>query len=110
MSEDKMDECKCERCLQSIDNSSDVQSLGEYDIICYTCAESFDECSGYNCSEVGTGFTQTSSGRCYCSSCEANLTECDECSELVDGYTDSIYEWDGYSYCSSCANENYAYE
>ena len=110
MSNDKMDECKCERCLTSIDDSSDVKSLGEYDIICDTCADSFDECAGYNCDEVGTGFTETSSGNHYCSSCAENLEECYECEELVDSYNESLYEWDCNQYCSSCANNNYAYE
>ena len=84
MNNDKVDECKCERCLQPIEDSSDVQSLGDYDIICESCIESFDECSGYNCSEIGSGFTMSSHGDHYCGSCENDLTECYECEELIE--------------------------
>ena len=110
MNNDKIDECKCEKCLQTIPDSSDVQSLGDYDILCESCIDTFQKCAGYDCNEVGMDFTVCSNGNPYCESCEDDLSVCYGCEELIDGNQHSLYSYECDTYCSDCAQSQTAYE
>ncbi len=110
MTPDKMDMCKCERCEESIDESADIKSLGDFDILCDSCADEFTSCFGHTCEEVGTDFIESRHGDHYCSSCADDLVSCDDCGQLTDTNNYTIYAWGDYTYCDDCSDGACAYE
>lgn len=110
MTPNEIDTCKCERCEESIDESADIISIGDFDVVCQRCADDHEPCSRANCDEVQTDCTFDRHGNAFCSSCSDDLLTCDDCSELFDPQNDTSYEWDGYTYCNDCACDAIAYE
>ena len=110
MTPDKIDMCKCERCEESIDESADIISIGDFDVVCQSCADEHEPCSRSNCDELSTDATYDRHGNAFCSSCSDDLCSCDECSELFDPNNDYSYEYGSYIYCNDCASDASAYE
>ena len=104
MTPDKMDMCKCERCEEIIDESADIKSLGDFDVLCDSCAEEFVGCFGHTCDKVGTDFIESRHGDHYCSSCSDDLVSCDDCGQLTDTNNYTTYSWCDYTYCDDCAD------
>ena len=110
MTPDKIDMCKCERCEESIDESADIISIGDFDVVCQSCADEHELCSRSSCDELSTDVTYDRHGNAFCSSCADDLCSCDECSELFDPNNDYSYEYGSYIYCNDCASDSIAYE
>ena len=93
MTPNEIDNCKCERCETNIDESADIISIGDFDVVCQSCADDHEPCSRASCDELSTESVYDRHGNPFCSSCSDDLVCCDDCSELFDPQNEFAYEY-----------------
>ena len=110
MPEDNTSEVKCEKCDCVIND--DVFSNSEHDALCLSCFEDYASCNdcSESCDTSDEGVIEHH-GHYYCEDCAScNFSSCEQTGNRIHLERDEIYEWEGWVYSASGAEDATGYE